>query len=121
MSLRCAVITGLLVLVLVAAARSSALVAPGAVTFPVTTTARQPSVDAFVPTLAAARPDGGAVLAGADGRGGLVLAAVRRDGSLDPAFGRGGVAHAALPAPATGPQPLELLLDARGRLLIVLG
>jgi uncharacterized delta-60 repeat protein len=115
-ALRCLLLT--LVLALLAAAPSSALVAPGAVTFPVSATARQDTVDAYVPTLAAPRPDGGAVLVSGDPAGRLVLAAVRRDGTLDPAFGTGGIAQVALPAPWR-PSPLELLLDGQGRPLVV--
>ena len=104
---------------LAAAAPASAAVAPGAVTFPVEAASAQDTVDAFTPGLAAARPDGSALLAGADAHGRLLLVAVGRDGSLDRAFGRQGIARVALPAPATRPAPLQLLIDREGRPLVV--
>lgn len=117
-TLRCALLV--LLSTLTGAAPAVAAVAPGAVTFPVEPAATQQTVDAFTPRLAAARADGGVVLAGGRPGGQLILAAVRRDGSLDPAFGRRGIAHVALPSPATGAQPMVLLIDAHGRLLVVL-
>ena len=85
-ALRCSVPA--LLATLLAAAPASAAVAPGAVTFPVEATSAQNTVDAFTPGLAAARPDGSTLLAGADAQGRLLLVAVGRDGSLDRAFGR---------------------------------
>ena len=73
-------------------------------------------------SVGAALPDGRVVLAGLDPGHGLVLAQLRADGSLDPAFGEGGVAHLSVPVgpPYIGPDPLQLLRGGDGRLLIAM-
>src|SRR4051794_3597373 len=86
-----------LVAALATAAPASAAVAPGRVTFPLSAAATVQSVDVFAPSLGAALPDGGAVLAGTDRGKGLLLAQLRADGSLDPRFGTGGISHVAVP------------------------
>ncbi|HEU4979213.1 MAG TPA: hypothetical protein VFT42_09990 [Solirubrobacteraceae bacterium] len=96
-------------------APAGASVAPGRVTFPLGDGRVVNSVDAFGLSVGTALPDGGMVLAGTDLGKGLVLAQLRADGSLDPSFGQGGIAHV-----ATGPaSPLQLLRRPDGRLVVV--
>jgi uncharacterized delta-60 repeat protein len=73
-------------------------------------------VDAAGATEAVARPDGGVVLLGTD-RGAVVAAALRADGTPDPAFGRGGVAR--VPVPRGRLALHQALLQPDGRILVV--
>ena len=68
-----------------------------------------------------ALPGGGVVLAGRDGAGAIVLAQLRPDGSLDPAFGAAGIAHVVPPTsgPSTLARNLQVLRERDGRLLVV--
>src|SRR3954453_3522249 len=106
---------------LVTAAPASAAVAPGRVTFPLSSTATVASVDVFAPSMGVALPDGGATLVGVDRGTGLVLAQLRADGSLDPRFGSGGISHVAVPFGGgfIGALPMQLLRRPDGRLLAV--
>ena len=67
----------------------------------------------YVPVALAARPGGGWLTAGNDGR--VALAAHRADGSLDPAFGSGGLAHVDVAAQSRA-TALAVLPD--GRILV---
>ncbi len=102
------------------ARQAAAEVAPGLVTVPVRPVGVHDGIDPFGLSVGAALPDGRVVLAGVDPGKGLVLAQLRADGSLDPAFGDRGVAHLSLPIgpPFVGPEPLQLLRLADGRLVI---
>ena len=64
-----------------------------------------------------ALPRGGVVLAGRDGAGAIVLAQLRADGSLDPAFGTAGIAD--LLPPTLLSHVLQVLRERDGRLLVV--
>jgi uncharacterized delta-60 repeat protein len=88
--------------------------APGRVVFGVGKPAPARDVDQGGAFAAVALPDGGAILMGNESRKGAVLAALRRDGSLDPRFGSGGVAHV-----AGDFSPSQLLRRPDGRLLVV--
>ena len=104
------------------ARQAGAEVAPGLVTVPLHPVGARDGVDPFGLSVGAALPDGRVVLAGLDPGKGLVLAQLRRDGSLDRTFGEAGVSHVALPTgpPFIGPEPLQLLRLADGRLLIAM-
>lgn len=103
------------------AAPAGAAVAPGRVTFPLGDGQPRGSVDAFGLDVGAALPDGGVVLAGVDPGKGVVLAQLHADGSLDPSFGQGGIAHVAVPYgnQMVGPDVLQLLRRPDGRLVVV--
>jgi len=112
--------------VLVVAAPAGAAVAPGRVTFSVGAPEPQRNVDAGGASAAVALPDGGAVLIAPEFGRGFVAARLRADGSLEPSFGSGGVAHVAVPMPAVNPTglqgpftPLQVLRQADGKLLAV--
>ncbi len=98
------------------AAPAPAVAAPGRVAFPVGLAAPASNVDAAGAGWGVARPDGGAVLVADDPGRGVVAAAIRADGTPDPAFGRGGVAHVAL---AGGFTIDSALRQPDGRLLLV--
>jgi uncharacterized delta-60 repeat protein len=100
---------------------AAAAVAPGRVTFPIAPRARHVGDDPRGLSVGAAVPGGGVVLAGLDAAGAIVLAQLRPDGSLDPAFGTAGIAHVAVPtSPLTLLQRgLQLLRERDGRLLLV--
>jgi uncharacterized delta-60 repeat protein len=75
-------------------------------------------------TTGTALPNGGAVLAGPDREYGIALASVRRDGSLNRGFGRGGIARVRLSIRLDldrdgGPRVVRLLRLPDGRLLLV--
>src|SRR4051812_45106906 len=94
---RLPVVTLLLLAVLLPGAAHAA-VAPGAVTFPLD----QPvgvhdGVDARGASAGAALPDGGMVVGGLAGGGGVVLVRLRADGSLDSSFGASGRVVVAVP------------------------
>lgn len=103
---------------------------PGRAVLTVSAAGPQPTVDAAAGAAAAvALPDGGAVLLAQEGERGLVVARIRADGALASGFGRGGVAHVALPEGATPSLPpraigrafsvLQLLRAPDGRLLVI--
>ena len=103
------------------AAPAAAAVAPGRVTFPIAPSAT-PVGNAWLELSAGvALPGGGVVLAGRDGGGAIVLAQLRPDGSLDPAFGTAGIAHVVPPTsgPSSLARDLQLLRERDGRLLVV--
>lgn len=78
---------------LAGAGAAHAAVAPGLVTAPATgEPSRRHSIDPFLVQTAAPLPGGGLVTAGISGKR-LVLTRFRADGSLDAAFGRGGIAR----------------------------
>ena len=64
------------------------------------------------------RPDGRLVVAGVS-HGRLAVARFTSDGTLDPAFGRGGTIRYATPTRLRGPNALRVALDAKGRILVV--
>jgi len=111
------------VVLALAPAAATAAVAPGRVIFGVGRPQPVRHVDAGGASLAVALPDGGAVLLAGAPRG-VVLAQIRRDGSLDSAFGSRGIAHVAVPVerdPRRYPNtfvPLQVLRQPDGRLLI---
>jgi uncharacterized delta-60 repeat protein len=100
------------------AAPASAAVAPGRIAFSVATKIPESNVDAGGAGPAVALPDGGAVVLASD-RGSKAITAVRlrADGSLDPAFGSGGIARVPMPVPVFSAQ--QLLRQPDGRLLVV--
>jgi uncharacterized delta-60 repeat protein len=106
-----------LLCLLACAAPAAAVVAPGRVTFPIGPTATHDGVDALGLSDGVALPGGGVVLAGIDRSHRIVLAQLHADGSLDPAFGTGGIAHVG--APSFVAQFLQVLRPPDGRLLIV--
>lgn len=106
---------------LAGAGAAQAAVAPGLVTTAVPgEPAMRHSVDPFVVGTSAPLPSGGLVTAGISGKR-LVLARFRSDGSLDPAFGKAGVARLTVPADPSmvGPFPGRVLPMADGRLVVV--
>lgn len=108
------------------AAPACADVAPGRAWWDVGLPMPAPSVDGAGASLAVALPGGDTVLLGNEPRKGLVLLRVRRNGSADPAFGRGGIARVPVaPLPASGPHqpamtfsPQTLLRQADGKLVV---
>lgn len=119
MRLRTAILSTLLLLAL--AAPAGAAVAPGRVTFPLGDGKVVDSVDAFGLDVGVALPDGGMVLAGGEAGQGLVLAQLRKDGSLDPAFGQGGIAHVrvAFGRQLVAPIVFQVLRRADGGLRVI--
>lgn len=119
MRLRTAILSTLLLLAL--AAQAGAAVAPGRVTFPLGDGKVVDSVDAFGLDVGVALPDGGMVLAGGEAGKGLVLAQLRKDGSLDPAFGQGGIVHVpvAFGRQLVAPTVFQVLRRADGGLRVV--
>ncbi len=103
------------------AAPAAAAVAPGRVTFPTAPRAERVGNASLVLSAGVALPEGGVVLAGRDGAGDIVLAQLRPDGSLDPAFGAAGIAHVVPPTsgPSTLARNLQVLRERDGRLLVV--
>src|SRR5688572_1896627 len=80
-----------------AAAPATADVAPGRVAFSVATQVPERNVDAGGAGPTVALPGGGAVMVAHGPGADLTLVQLRADGSLDPAFGSGGIARIALP------------------------
>jgi uncharacterized delta-60 repeat protein len=102
------------------AAARAAEVAPGRVVFGLDAGGVVRSVDPFGLGVGAGLPDGGAVLAGVERGRGLVLAQLRADGSLDPAFGRAGIARVAVPfGELVGSFPKQVLRRPGGEVLVV--
>jgi uncharacterized delta-60 repeat protein len=103
------------------AAPAAAEVAPGRVVFPLTGTARLPSVDPFALEVGVAHPDGRTTMMGSERGKGVVLAQLRPDGTLDPSFGTAGIAHVPVPFGSgyMAPRPLQVLRQADGRLVLV--
>lgn len=109
------------------ASPAGAAVAPGRVWLDTGQRLPAPNVDAAGASAVVGLPDGGAVLMASERGRGVVAAQIRRDGSLDPAFGTRGVARVAVPTlPASEPRQIALpfgLLDVLrrpdGRLLLV--
>lgn len=101
----------------VAAAPAAAAVAPGRVAFSVATQVPERNVDAGGAGPAVALPDGRVVMIAYDRGAGLTLVQLRGDGSLDPAFGSGGIARVALPGVPFN--VAQLLRRPDGRLLVV--
>ena len=103
------------------AAPAAAAVAPGRVTFPTAPSAGHVGNASLELSAGVALPGGGVVLAGRDGAGAIVLAQLRPDGSLDPAFGAAGIAHVVPPTsgPSTLARNLQVLRERDGRLLVV--
>jgi uncharacterized delta-60 repeat protein len=87
------------------------------VTFPLGRAGRHDGVDARGLAVGIGLPGGGVVLGGIERSGRIVLAQLHADGSLDPAFGSGGIARAG--AATLGAQSLQLLRRPDGRLLVV--
>lgn len=103
---------------LVAAAPVAAAVAPGRVAFSVATQVPERNVDAGGAGPAVPLPGGGVVMIAYGPGADLTLVQLRGDGSLDPAFGSGGVARIALPGRERY-NPAQLLRRPDGRLLVV--
>ena len=99
-------------------AAAPAAVAPGRVALSVATKVPVANVDAAGAGPAVALPDGGAVMIAFDRAADLTLVQMRRDGSLQPGFGSGGIARVA-GLPASRFSPTQLLRRPDGRLLVV--
>jgi uncharacterized delta-60 repeat protein len=91
-----------------------AATAPGRIAFSVS--ARVANVDARGAGPSVALPDGGAVLVTTD-RNSFTAVRLRADGSMEPAFGAGGIARFAVPGGVFS--PAQLLRQPDGRLLVV--
>jgi uncharacterized delta-60 repeat protein len=103
--------------VLAAATAAAAAVAPGLVTFPIAATARHDGVDVRGLSYGVGLPGKRALVGGVERSGAIALARLRADGSLDRAFGAGGIAHVDTARFHT--QSLQLLRRPDGRLLVV--
>ena len=101
----------------VAVAPAAAAVAPGRVAFSVATQVPERHVDAGGAGPAVALPDGGVAMVAYGPGADLTLVQLRADGSLDPAFGSGGIARVAVPGGRLS--AAQLLRRPDGRLLVV--
>lgn len=102
----------------IAAAPAAADVAAGRVAFSVAAQVPERNVDAGGAGPAFALPGGGVVMIASAAGHDLTLVQLRADGSLDPAFGSGGIARLTLPGIARF-NPAQLLRRPDGRLLVV--
>lgn len=107
------VFLGALVLIATPAAAQAAT-ALGRVVHPVALQIPRPDLDATVVSPAVALPDGGAVVVPNDD---LTAVRLRADGSLEPSFGRGGIAHIAAPGGVFTAR--QILRQAGGRIVVV--
>jgi uncharacterized delta-60 repeat protein len=101
-------------LILIAAPAAHAATAPGRVVYAVASKIPRADLDATVVDAAVALPDGGAVIVPNDD---LTAVRLRADGSLEPSFGSGGIAHIAVPGGVF--TALQVLRQPSGRLVVV--
>lgn len=115
-----AVLAALSLFAVAPAAHAAATVAPGLVTAPVSATPYREGVDPSAAPTAVLLPGGALLTAGLDEQRRVVLARLRADGSLDPAFGTRGIARVSVPkSTASLPAPTALLPLADGRVIVV--
>lgn len=120
MRLPSAALAALTLLAIAPAAQAATTVAPGLVTAPVSGAATRAGVDPAAVRTAALLPDGRVLTAGLDGRGHVVLARLRGDGTPDATFGTRGLASVSVPRnPGSQPSPTALLPLADGRAIVV--
>lgn len=91
-----------------------AATAPGRVVYPVAANIPRADLDATVVDAAVVLPDGGAVIVPNDD---LTAVRLRADGSLEPSFGSGGIAHIEVPGGVF--VALQVLRQPGGRLVVV--
>ena len=110
--IRLAVLAALILVAMPATAHAAT--APGRVVYSVALQVPRQDAGATVVSPAVALPDGGAVIVPNDD---LTAVRLRADGSLEPSFGNGGIAHIAVPGAVF--TAIQVLRQPGGRLVVV--